>query len=130
LLTSVLDCGHLIGETIQSMAPLPAGDQIMAVSKFGTRLCLVLILGLLAAVRVPGFDAPSPGPFADVRDARDEDHYRKISTIGRAMADAYKRYDQEALKRLYAEFHQVLTDHTRQFRDEHPLPDSPQEKQP
>jgi hypothetical protein len=46
------------------------------------------------------------------------------------MADAYKRCDQEALTLLYAEFHDVLTDRARHFRDEHPLPDSPQEKRP
>jgi hypothetical protein len=102
----------------------------MAVSKFGTGLRLFLLLGLLAAVGVRGFHAPSPDPFADDRDARDEDFYRKISTIGDAMADAYKRCDQEALKLLYAEYHHVLTDYARHFRDEHPLPDSPQEKQP
>jgi hypothetical protein len=107
-----------------------AGGEIMAVIQFRTGLRWTLVVVLLAAVGVLSVHMPRPDLPADTGDPVEERFHQQVRTIGDAMADAYKRGDQETGNRLLEQFHQVVADYKRYFRERHPLTEAPPQQQP
>jgi hypothetical protein len=102
----------------------------MVVSIGATGLARALVLVLLAGVGVLSLHLLPAEPPADACDAVEEQFYQRIHTINRAMVDADKRGDEKAQERLRVQFHEVLAEYARHFRERCSLPDSPPEKQP
>jgi hypothetical protein len=100
----------------------------MQVITFVTGLRWSLVLLLLAVMGVWSSHAPGDASPTDGGDAMDEEIHQQLRTIGNAMADAYRRGDEEAGKRLEAIYWPILAEYARRFRERHPLLDPRAEK--